>query len=191
MSNPIAAPVGATLAVLNLSPHSQGILGVENLADSGVDGTRLHGHTTTLLCVSRVLAQNGLHVNEDHFLVEVIDPSNETPVAVGERGELVFTTLTREAMPLLRYRTGDVATLDRSPCVCGRTLVRMSRVLGRVDDMLVIRGVNVYPNEVEAVLLADPAVRSQYLLVVDQTGTMPNLVVACELAGAAGGDDER
>jgi len=135
-------------------------------------------------------AQNGLHVNEDHFLVEVIDPSNETPVAVGERGELVFTTLTREAMPLLRYRTGDVATLDRSPCSCGRTLVRMSKVLGRVDDMLVVRGVNVYPSEVEAALLAEPGVGSQYLLVVDRTQTMAALEVVCELAGAepAGAD---
>jgi len=138
-----------------------------------------------------VEAQNGLHVNEDHFLVEVVDPATGAAVAPGSRGELVFTTLTKEAMPLLRYRTGDVATLDRSPCACGRTLARMSKVLGRVDDMLVIRGVNVYPSEVEAVLLAESAVGSHYLLVVDRTETMPNLVVACELAGAAGSDDER
>jgi phenylacetate-CoA ligase len=136
-------------------------------------------------------AQNGLHVNEDHFLVEVIDPATGAPLGAGERGELVFTTLTKEAMPLLRYRSGDIAALDRSPCPCGRTLARMSKVLGRADDMLVIRGVNVYPSEVEAVLLAEPAVGSQYLLVVDETETMPKLVVACELAGAGGGDDER
>ena len=129
-----------------------------------------------------VEAQAGLHVNEDHFLVEVVDPASGRPLGDGERGELVFTTLTKEAMPLLRYRTGDVASLDRSACRCGRTLARMSKVTGRRDDMLVIRGVNVYPSEVEAVLVAERAVAPHYLLVVDRTQTMPRLVVACELA---------
>jgi phenylacetate-coenzyme A ligase PaaK-like adenylate-forming protein len=129
-----------------------------------------------------VEAQAGLHVNEDHFLVEVVDPGSGRPLPEGERGELVFTTLTKEAMPLLRYRTGDIASLDRSACACGRTLARMSKVAGRRDDMLVIRGVNVYPSEVEAVLVAERAVGPHYLLVVDRTGTMPRLVVACELA---------
>jgi phenylacetate-coenzyme A ligase PaaK-like adenylate-forming protein len=138
-----------------------------------------------------VEAQNGLHVNEDHFLVEVVDPSSGAPVPPGTVGELVFTTLTREAMPVLRYRTGDIASLDRSPCPCGRTLARMSKVVGRADDMLVIRGVNVYPSEVEAVLLAEPAIGAQYLLVVDRTETMPSLVVVCELAAGSGADAER
>ena len=129
-----------------------------------------------------VEAQAGLHVNEDHFLVEVVDPDSGRPLPPGERGELVFTTLTKEAMPLLRYRTGDIAALDRSACACGRTLARMSKVTGRRDDMLVIRGVNVYPSEVEAVLVAERAVAPHYLLVVDRTETMPRLVVACELA---------
>jgi phenylacetate-coenzyme A ligase PaaK-like adenylate-forming protein len=127
-------------------------------------------------------AQAGLHVNSDHFLVEVVDPDAGHPLAPGERGELVFTTLTKEAMPVLRYRTGDLATLDPSPCACGRTLPRMSKVTGRRDDMLVIRGVNVYPSEVEAVLLAERAVAPHYLLVVDRTEAMPRLLVACELA---------
>jgi phenylacetate-coenzyme A ligase PaaK-like adenylate-forming protein len=131
-----------------------------------------------------VEARSGLHVNEDHFLAEVVDPATGAPLPPGARGELVFTTLTKEAMPVLRYRTGDIAALDATPCACGRTLARMSKVLGRADDMLVIRGVNVYPSEVEAVLLAEPAVGSQYLLVVDRIQTMPNLVVACELATA-------
>jgi phenylacetate-coenzyme A ligase PaaK-like adenylate-forming protein len=129
-----------------------------------------------------VEAQAGLHVNSDQFLVEVVDPDSGRPLGPGERGELVFTTLTKQAMPLLRYRTGDLATLDRSPCACGRTLPRMSKVTGRRDDMLVIRGVNVYPSEVEAVLLAERAVGSHYLLVVDRAEAMPRLVVACELA---------
>jgi phenylacetate-coenzyme A ligase PaaK-like adenylate-forming protein len=123
-----------------------------------------------------------LHVNEDHFLVEVIDPDTGAPLPPRTRGELIFTTLTKEAMPLIRYRTGDIAALDPSSCVCGRTLVRMSKVFGRVDDMLVIRGVNVYPSEVEAVVVAERAVAPHYLLVVDRTETMPKLVVACELA---------
>jgi phenylacetate-CoA ligase len=127
-------------------------------------------------------AQAGLHVNEDHFLVEVVDPDSGQPVPDGDRGELVFTTLTKEAMPVVRYRTGDIASLDRSACVCGRTLARMSKVTGRRDDMLVIRGVNVYPSEVEAVLVAERAVAPHYLLVIDRTETMPKLVVACELA---------
>ncbi|HZD00890.1 MAG TPA: phenylacetate--CoA ligase [Actinomycetes bacterium] len=132
-----------------------------------------------------------LHVNEDHFLVEVVDPATGKPLPPRTRGELVFTTLTKQAMPLLRYRTGDIAALDPGPCVCGRTLVRMSKVLGRADDMLVIRGVNVYPSEVEAVLLAEKAVGPQYLLVVDHTETMPSLVVVCELAEGAAGADRR
>jgi phenylacetate-CoA ligase len=126
--------------------------------------------------------QAGLHVSEDHFLVEVVEPGTGRQLGAGDRGELVFTTLTREAMPVLRYRTGDIASLDPSPCVCGRTLARMSKVTGRKDDMLVIRGVNVYPSEVEAVLVAEPAVGPHYLLVVDRTGTLPKLVIACELA---------
>jgi phenylacetate-coenzyme A ligase PaaK-like adenylate-forming protein len=135
-----------------------------------------------------VEAAAGLHVNEDHFLVEVVDPASGAPLPPRTNGELVFTTLTKEAMPVLRYRTGDIASLDPSPCACGRTLVRMSKVLGRADDMLVIRGVNVYPSEVEAVLLAEPALGPQYLLVVDRTAAMPSLVVVCEQAEAGGGD---
>jgi phenylacetate-CoA ligase len=95
-------------------------------------------------------------------------------------GELTFTTPTKEALPLLRYRTGDIASLHRAPCVCGRTLVRMSKVTGRVDDMVVIRGVNVYPSEVEAVLLAQPGVAPHYLLVVDRRTPTARLLVACE-----------
>jgi phenylacetate-CoA ligase len=137
-----------------------------------------------------VETQDGLFVNEDHFLPEVIDPDSGRPLPDGERGELVFTTLTKEAMPLLRYRTGDIAALDRSPSPCGRTLVRMSKVAGRRDDMLVIRGVNVYPSEVESVLVAQPQLAPHYLLVVDQRQALPRLVVACEPAAGAAEPDE-
>jgi phenylacetate-CoA ligase len=131
-----------------------------------------------------VEAQSGLHVNEDHFIVECIDPSTGGPVPEGEPGELVFTTPTKEALPLLRYRTGDIASLDRNTCRCGRTLVRMSKVLGRRDDMLVIRGVNVYPSEVESVLLAQPDLEPHYLLVVDRRLPSSELIVCCESRGA-------
>ena len=128
-------------------------------------------------------AQAGLHVNEDHFIVECIDASTGEPLPDGEPGELVFTTPTKEALPLLRYRTGDIAALDRSPCRCGRTLVRMSKVLGRRDDMLVIRGVNVYPSEVEAVLLEHAELEPHYLLVVDRRLPATELIVCCEARG--------
>jgi phenylacetate-coenzyme A ligase PaaK-like adenylate-forming protein len=126
-----------------------------------------------------VVAADGLHVNEDHFLVEAIDPGTGAPVPDGTPGELVFTTLTKQALPLLRYRTGDIASLRRDPCPCGRTLVRMSKITGRQDDMLVIRGVNVYPSEVERVLLAEAALAPDYLLVVDERATPALRLLAC------------
>jgi phenylacetate-CoA ligase len=134
-----------------------------------------------------VVAADGLHVNEDHFVVEAIDPATGQPVPDGTPGELVFSTVTKEALPLLRYRTGDIAALRRGPCACGRTLVKMSKVTGRRDDMLVIRGVNVYPSEVERVLLADPALAPDYLLVVDERHTPLRLLACVEYRTAGGG----
>jgi phenylacetate-CoA ligase len=125
--------------------------------------------------------RGGAHVNEDHFLVEVIDPATGAPRADGEVGELVFTTLTKEALPFLRYRTGDLASVTREPCACGRTLARMSRVVGRTDDMLVIRGVNVFPSEIERTLLAIPELAPHYQLVVDRPGRLDELTVQAEL----------
>jgi len=122
----------------------------------------------------------GAHVNEDHFLVEVIDPQTGLPLPDGDVGELVFTTLTKEALPLLRYRTGDLASVTREPCVCGRTLARMSRVVGRTDDMLVIRGVNVFPSEIERVLLGIPGVEPHYQLVVERPDRLDELTVQVE-----------
>ena len=138
-------------------------------------------------------AQDGLHVNEDHFLVEVVDPLSGEPVPDGTPGELVFTTPTKEALPLLRYRCGDIAALDRTTCACGRTLARISKIIGRRDDMLVIRGVNVYPSEVERVLLATPEIAPDYLLVVDRRTPIPRLYVACESAdpGVAASVEDR
>jgi phenylacetate-coenzyme A ligase PaaK-like adenylate-forming protein len=121
---------------------------------------------------------DGLHVNDDHFLVEAIGEDGQ-PVPDGTAGELVFSTLTREAQPLLRYRTGDIASLRRGPCGCGRTLVRMSKITGRRDDMLVLRGVNVYPSEVERVLLGHPDIGPDYLLVLDERRAGGSLLIAC------------
>ncbi|WP_067461279.1 phenylacetate--CoA ligase family protein [Actinomadura macra] len=126
------------------------------------------------------LEQDGLHVNEDHFVVEAVDPSSGEPVEDGTPGELVFTTPTKQALPLLRYRTGDLASLNRRECACGRTLVRMSKIIGRVDDMIVVRGVNVYPSEVERVLLGSGLVAPHYQLVVDRRSPAVRLLVACE-----------
>ncbi len=127
-----------------------------------------------------VVAADGLHVNEDHFLVETLDPQTGEPVPDGTPGELTFTTVTKEALPLLRYRTGDIAALRSDPCPCGRTLVRMSKVMGRKDDMLVVRGVNVYPSEVERVLLSEPSIAPDYLLVVDERQGGRDLIACCE-----------
>ncbi len=110
----------------------------------------------------------GLHVWEDHFLVEVIDPESGEPVPYGQAGELVITTLTKEAQPVIRFRTRDIVSLDPSPCECGRTMVRMSRVTGRSDDMLIVRGVNVFPSQIESVLLEVEGLEPHYLIVVDR-----------------------
>jgi phenylacetate-CoA ligase len=128
-------------------------------------------------------ARDGLHVQEDHFLVEVIDPQTGEPVPDGVEGELVFTTLTKEAMPLLRYRTGDIASLTREPCACGRTFARMSPVRGRRDDMLIVRGVNLYPSQIEHVLLTVDGVAPHYQLVVERPETLDEVTIHCEGEG--------
>ena len=127
-------------------------------------------------------ARNGSHVQEDHFLAEVIDPETGAQLAPGAEGELVFTTLTKEALPLIRYRTGDISSLDPAPCLCGRTTVRMSRIKGRYDDMLIIRGVNLYPSEVERILLDVGDLGPHYQLIVERPGTLDELSLLCEPA---------
>jgi phenylacetate-CoA ligase len=126
------------------------------------------------------LQQNGLHINEDHFLVEVIDPDTLQPVKLGEVGELVVTTLTKEAFPMIRYRTRDLTRLMPEPCPCGRTLRRMSRVMGRTDDMLIIRGVNVFPSQIETVLFAIEGTEPHYQIVIDRKGALDDATVLVE-----------
>jgi phenylacetate-CoA ligase len=135
--------------------------------------------------------RRGMHVAEDHFLPEVVDPATLEPVADGVPGELVFTTLTKEALPLVRYRTRDITTLDRTPCACGRTLARIGRITGRTDDMLIIRGVNVYPSQIEHALTQVADVEPHYLLVVRRDGALDALEVRVEATApvAAAGPD--
>lgn len=134
-------------------------------------------------------AQNGLHMQEDHFLLEVIDPASGEPVQPGELGELVITTLTKEAIPLLRYRTRDLTRLETTPCRCGRTTARMMRVQGRSDDMLIIRGVNVFPQQIESILLDTDGLAPHYQLVVDRKGPMDTLTVRVEVSESVFSDE--
>uniref|UniRef100_I2Q1I2 Phenylacetate-coenzyme A ligase n=1 Tax=Desulfovibrio sp. U5L TaxID=596152 RepID=I2Q1I2_9BACT len=128
-----------------------------------------------------VEAQHGAHLQEDHFLFEVIDPETKEPVGPGEVGELVITTLTKEAQPLIRYRTRDVTQLEYTPCKCGRTFARMVRVQGRSDDMLIIRGVNVFPSQIESILLETEGLTPHYQLVVEREGNLDTLTVQVEV----------
>ncbi len=127
-------------------------------------------------------AKDGLHLMEDHFLPEIIDPETGEPVAEGRLGELVITTLTKEGIPLLRYRTRDVTRLTRTPCRCGRTTARMERITGRSDDMLIIRGVNVFPSQIESVLLEIPEAAPHYMIYVDREKTLDSLEIHVEVS---------
>ncbi len=128
------------------------------------------------------LERNGLHINEDHFLVEVINPDTLAPVAAGETGELVITTLTKEAFPVIRFRTRDLTKLIPSPCPCGRTFMRMHRVMGRTDDMLIIKGVNVFPSQIEHVLFEIEGTEPHYEIIIDRKGALDDVTVKVEVS---------
>ncbi len=125
--------------------------------------------------------QRGLHIFEDHFIVEIIDPETCEPLPYGETGELVFTTITKEGFPVIRYRTKDITALDPTPCICGRTYVRMDKPSGRTDDMLIIRGVNVFPSQIESVLMETKRILPHYQLVVDRKNNLDTLTVKVEI----------
>lgn len=135
--------------------------------------------------------QKGLHVFEDHFLVEIIDPDTLQPVADGEYGEVVFTTLTKEGIPVIRYRTRDISRIIPGACLCGRTLRRMERITGRTDDMLIIRGVNVFPSQVEQVLAGVAGVAPHYQVVLTKRGALDNVEVQVEVAADFAFDEVR
>lgn len=174
-----------------------GILGAEPWTDEmrkqieeklNIDAVDIYGLSEAIgpgVACECAQAKNGLHVYEDHFFAEVIDPATAEPVPYGQPGELVITTLTKEAFPVIRYRTGDICSLLPEKCLCGRTQLRMSRVKGRSDDMLIIRGVNVYPSEIESVLLTIKELAPYYQLVVDKTSSLSQLEVQVEISESA------
>lgn len=127
-------------------------------------------------------AKKGLHIWEDHFIPEIIDPVSGQRLPEGERGELVVTTITKQGIPLIRYRTRDITSLTYEPCVCGRTHARIARMSGRSDDMLIIRGVNVFPSQIEAILVGIEGIEPHYMLIVDRQGTLDTLTVQVEVS---------
>ena len=149
-----------------------GILATENYGLSEIVGPGVSGE-----CVH----QCGMHINEDHFYPEIINPDTGETLGYGERGELVLTTLTKEGIPMLRYRTKDITVLNPEPCKCGRTTVRMNKVLGRTDDMLIIRGVNVFPSQIESVLVGMEHIGPHYQIIVTKKGFMDAIEVLVEL----------
>lgn len=154
-------------------------------AQMGIDAVNIYGLSEVIgpgVSNECVEAKAGSHIFEDHFLPEVVDPQTGDPLPDGRVGELVLTTLTKEAMPVIRYRTGDLTSLNSAPCVCGRTHRRMSAVLGRTDDMLIIRGVNVYPSQVEAALLSVADLSPHYQLVVRRPRALDELEVRIEVS---------
>ncbi|MDR0471834.1 MAG: phenylacetate--CoA ligase [Nitrososphaerota archaeon] len=154
-------------------------LGIEAFDIYGL--TELCGPGVSIECE----AHAGLHVWEDHFIVETINPNTGEVLSEGEEGELVFTTLTKTGMPMLRYRTRDISKIDATPCKCGRTHARMTRVMGRSDDMLIIRGVNVFPSQIEHVVMGFSELAAQYLIVVDRPGALDTFTIKVELTEKA------
>jgi phenylacetate-CoA ligase len=139
------------------------------------------GPGVSMECPHSAANQGGMHVWEDHFYAEIIDPKTGNPLPEGEEGELVFTTITKEAMPFLRYRTGDISSLSRQPCACGRFMVKMARVKARLDEMLIIRGVNFYPGALEKILVAHPHLSAKFLLIIDRQKAMDTINLQVEL----------
>jgi phenylacetate-CoA ligase len=149
-----------------------------------IDAVDIYGLSEIMgpgVAVECIEAKHGLHIYEDHFLPEIIDPDKLQPVAYGEQGELVITTLTKEAIPLIRYRTRDLTTLNVEPCICGRTTMRMGRITGRTDDMLIIRGVNVFPSQIESIILRIDGIEPYYQIIVDKDGPLDTLEVRVEV----------
>ena len=149
----------------------------------GVDACDIYGLTE--ICgpgaAFECLEKHGMHINEDHLIAEIIDPATGKQLPYGETGELVFTTITKTGTPMLRYRTHDLCSLIDKPCACGRTTVRMGRITGRTDDMLIIRGVNVFPSQIESVLVSVPGVAPHYMLIVDRVNSSDTLEIQVEM----------
>ncbi len=149
----------------------------------GIDACDIYGLTE--ICGPGVayecLAKNGMHINEDHVIAEILDPATGEPLPYGQEGELVFTTITKRGMPMLRYRTHDLCTLTDEKCACGRTFARMGRITGRTDDMLIVRGVNVFPSQIESVLVKTHGVAPHYMIYVDRENSSDVMEIQVEL----------
>lgn len=158
----------------------------------GIDALNVYGLSEVMGpgVAMECMAKNGMHIWEDHFLPEIIGEDGRS-LPYGERGDLTFTTLTKHGMPLLRYRTHDLCALTDEPCACGRTHARMGRVMGRTDDMLIIRGVNVFPSQIEHALLQVPGIEPHYHIVVDRQGTLDTIEVEVELSPSVMSDTVR
>ena len=191
-----AAYIGETVKKLGKSPDDlklkAGIFGAEPWTEEmrqeiekslGIKAYDIYGLTETSGpgVAFECECQTGMHINEDNFIAEIIDPDTGEPLPDGTKGELVFTSITKEAFPLLRYRTRDICVLTRGKCACGRTLVKMAKPMGRSDDMLIIRGVNVFPSQVEAALLEMGEVSPNYLMIVDRENNLDTLEVLVEV----------
>lgn len=161
--------------------HIEELLGIDACDIYGL--TEIAGPGVAFEC----LEKNGAHVNEDHVIAEIIDPATGKQLPYGTPGELVFTTITKKGMPMLRYRTHDICTLHAEKCACGRTTVRMGRITGRTDDMIIVRGVNVFPSQIETVLVGTPGVTPQYQLIVDRVNNSDTLEVKVEMTPEAFG----
>ena len=155
--------------------HIEELLGIDAMNIYGL--TEIAGPGVAFECKEK----HGMHINEDHVIAEIIDPVTEEQLPPGTPGELVLTTITKEGQPMIRYRTHDICTLDDTPCSCGRTTIRMGRITGRTDDMLVIRGVNVFPSQIESVLVGVNGVAPHYMLIVDRVNSTDTLEVQVEL----------
>ncbi|HHN65727.1 MAG TPA: phenylacetate--CoA ligase [Nitrospirae bacterium] len=151
----------------------------------GIDAIDIYGLSEIIgpgVSVECIEKKEGLHIFEDHFIPEIIDPDTEEVLPHGETGELVFTTLTKEAFPVIRYRTRDITRLITEPCTCGRTLYRMEKIMGRTDDMLIIRGVNVFPSQIEHVLMSIEGVEPHYQIIVDREGALDVMEIQVEVS---------
>ncbi len=201
-----AAYIGETMRDMGLTPADihlkAGIFGAEPWTESmrqrieellGIKAYDIYGLSEVMgPGVSyECSAQSGMHINEDHFIPEIIDPDTGEVLPDGQEGELVFTCITKEALPLIRYRTRDIASLSYEPCSCGRTFVKMKKPAGRTDDMLIIRGVNVFPSQIESVLLTQPGVTPNYQIIVDRAGNLDTMEVLVELSPEASFDTVR
>jgi phenylacetate-CoA ligase len=180
--------LGLKWAILGAEPWSEDMRQVIE-AGFGLTAVDIYGLSEVIgpgVSCECAEAQDGLHVQEDHVLVEVVDPVTGQPLPPGATGELVFTTLSREISPVVRYRSGDIASLDLSPCRCGRTTARMSKVKGRTDDMLVVRGVNLFPSEIEAVVSSVEGLLPVHRIVLRRPRALDEVTIQVECAGESG-----